>query len=504
VFVGGWTLEAAHRVCAVEDPVAAIASLVDKSLVRRAPGAGSTARFGMLESLREFATEQLDRTGEREATRARHAAYFSDLGTGIESRVGTGDERAAIEDVGLDVGNLREAVAYHVAAGRPQDALPVSVALGWYSYTRGQLGDGQRSLDAAITAAAGLPETSDEALAGALVMVGAIALGRGDVDTAEARLERGLAVNERVGSVRLRAIGTAFLGHVARTRGRTADAVRRYEEAGRLHGQLANVPGVAWSRYDLGLLARRRHEPDRAADLLRESLCAFRELHYEWAISCSAWALATVELSRGQIREAADLLEEALAAALATDDFRGVAQCFEGAAGVAAAHGAPADAARLLGAADSVRERLAAPLPVDEQGAVGAVRRRVRHSRGNAMADDERAGRALSTAAALALARDVLGRPARNDVPKSAAPAAVPPAPAGPAAQTLTPREAEVADLVRRGCTNRQIARRLGITEKTAEVHVHHIIGKLGAGSRAEIAAWVAGRDLARPPAPAP
>jgi non-specific serine/threonine protein kinase len=59
-------------------------------------------------------------------------------------------------------------------------------------------------------------------------------------------------------------------------------------------------------------------------------------------------------------------------------------------------------------------------------------------------------------------------------------------------AEALTPREHQVAVLVRQGRTNRQIGRQLGIAEKTAEVHVHNIIRKLGASSRAEVAAWVA------------
>ena len=60
----------------------------------------------------------------------------------------------------------------------------------------------------------------------------------------------------------------------------------------------------------------------------------------------------------------------------------------------------------------------------------------------------------------------------------------------------LTPREEEVAALVATGRTNRQIGRMLGIAEKTAEVHVHNIIGKLGARCRAEVAAWSVARQL--------
>lgn len=486
VFVGGWTLDAAGRVCTVGDVVSATASLVDKNLIRRIEEPGGTARFGMLESLRELSGEMLARSGELTLLRDRHAACFTDLALAIERRVGTPEERSAIEEVGLKVGNLREALSHHLARGRPGQALPIAVALGWYSHTRGRLGEGEAVLGAVLHAAEERGDASDEARASALIMSGAIALGRGDVDAAEDQLTRGLAINERAGSLRRRAIATAFLGHVARFREHPADAVACHEQAGRLYEQLGNLLGVAWSRYDLGLLARRRRDTERAATLLREALRAFRELRYGWAIGCSAWALATVEVSRGRDREAAALLEEALTAFVASDDTRGVAQCLECGAAVAAARGEPATAARLLGAAASVRDRLAAPLPPEDQGAVGATRLRIRHALGVQPADDEeRAGRSLPPEAAMALARAVL-------TPQE-------PAHARPA-EGLTPRETEVAALVREGCTNRQIGRRLGISEKTTEVHVHHIIRKLGAGSRAEIAAWVASRE--RTPAP--
>ncbi|MGK5173277.1 helix-turn-helix transcriptional regulator [Geodermatophilus sp. CPCC 205761] len=77
VFTGTWTLDAAARVCGIADPVPATASLVDKNLVRRQDCAGDVARFGMLESLREFAAEQLDRAGEAAATRARYARHVT-------------------------------------------------------------------------------------------------------------------------------------------------------------------------------------------------------------------------------------------------------------------------------------------------------------------------------------------------------------------------------------------------------------------------------------------
>jgi non-specific serine/threonine protein kinase len=478
VFVGGWTLEAAEAVCG-SDVVTTTGSLVDKSLVRRAPGRGASARFTMLESLREFAGAQLGSSGEAGVVRARHADHFAAYAVRIERRVGTAEERSSIEDVGLDVGNLRAAAAHLVAAGHPGQALAPATALGWYSYTRGRLGQGLAELLRAVAAAESDPETSEETLAGALLLAAALALGRGEVDPAEDHLRRGLRMNEQIGSLRLRAIGEAFLGHAARARGRTEDAVGHHEEAGRLFEELGNVPGVAWSRYDLGLLARRRRDLDRAAGLLRESLLTFRDLRYDWAAGCAAHALATVELARRRPQQAAALVQEALGCFESTDDQRGVAQALEAAAALALEHADPATAGRLLGAAQGLRERLAAPPAPEDAGLRAAAVARVRGSLGDQGAEAAaRTGHGLPTPSALALARGLLTGP---DTPATAAPA-----------EALTPREHQVAVLVRRGRTNRQIGRQLGIAEKTAEVHVHNIIRKLGVRSRAEIAAWVA------------
>ncbi|MDQ1660628.1 MAG: hypothetical protein QOJ68_608 [Blastococcus sp.] len=488
-FSGGWTLAAAVQVCAVADAVSTTASLVDKSLVRRIGTTDDAARFGMLESLREFAAELLESGGEARATADRHALYYAELAAGIDARIGTPDERVVIEGVGHDVGNLRAALGHCLAHGRTTPALQLASALGWYSYTRGQLGAGQQILEQALTHALALAETPsappDDALAALLFMAGAVALSRGDLDLAEARLGRSLELSERIGAVRRQAIVHAFLGHLARARGAGSAAVAHHERAGDLHQQLGNTPGVAWSRYDLGLLARRRRDSSQAAQLLGESLSVFRDLQYPWAIACSAWALATVDLRRGRPDEAAALLAEALDAFEVADDARGVAQCLEAIAAVAADRRAATRAAQLLGAAAVLRDRLDAPLPAEEQGAHGAVVLRLRHDLGMAPAEAaDRAGRSMSEAQAVALARAVVRpSPAVPEVPHPAELAEPSP---------LTKREHDVALLVRHGRTNRQIGRQLGITERTAEVHVHHIIRKLGASSRAEIAAWVA------------
>src|SRR5579862_9543583 len=95
VFAGGWTLADAASVCAVtsDDVLPMVESLLDKSLVRRLPADEETAEFSMLESLREYAAEQLAAHGEAEQTRAWHAGHYAGLATQLEASIGLPEER---------------------------------------------------------------------------------------------------------------------------------------------------------------------------------------------------------------------------------------------------------------------------------------------------------------------------------------------------------------------------------------------------------------------------
>jgi non-specific serine/threonine protein kinase len=475
VFVGGATLDAVEHVCAVEDAEGVVASLVDKNLLQRGIRRGDVAELVMLESLREFAAEQLAGYGDEEETRRRHMRYYAEVAVRAADRIGSAEEKASVNDVGVEQGNLRAALDHANATGNVALSLQLVGALGWYAYTRGRLGEGTAIVDAAIAAADRTSEpVPDAALAAALMISGVLRFASGELDSAEERMRRCARVNEGVGEARWDAIVCAFLGHVARGRGEYDAAAALHERAATLYERLGNAHGMAWAAYDLGLLARRRGQLDTAARHLRAALPAFRESVYGWAVACTAWALATVELRRGCTDAAAALVAEAVDGFQAADDQRGLAQCLEAAAAVACARRQAGEAARLLGAAAAQRELLAAPVSEEDRPDHDAVARRVRAALGPDAADRARcAGRVLTRADAAALARRVV---AASDVP-----------PGG----RLTRRELEVASLVARGRTNRQIGRALGIAEKTAEVHVHNIIRKLDARSRAEVAAWV-------------
>ncbi len=493
VFAGGWTLADAGSVCTVNgnDVLAMVESLLDKSLIRRLPGDEQTAEFSMLESLREYAAEQLASHAEAEETQARHAGHYAGLAAQFEASLGLPEEQAWVLRVGRHHADLCAALDYCLGAGRDAWALWLATAIGWYHYAHGDLGAGQALVDPVLPLAAGPAARSDAATAGGqagvLTVAGILAWATGDTDRAQGLLLSALERSEGRGDARRATIACAFLGHVARAGGEwdaSSDWHRRAEAGFRQGG---STQGVAWARHDLGLLARDHGDLGNAAELLRASLRDFRELDYPWAVAWSAWGLGTTLTARGRLDEACPLLAEALRIYTEVNDPRGVAQCLEALARVASERAHYESAARLIGAAAALRERVAARQLDAEQARTSAVEQVLARALGPQDADTLiHAGRTMPAQQAADLAIAVALGTAPGDSDRSHQ---VP----------LTPRERQVAALVASGRTNRQIGRVLGISEKTAEVHLHHVMSKLDARSRAEVAAWAVTHHLSAP-----
>ncbi len=497
VFAGAWTLADAGSVCAVNgnDVLAMVESLLDKSLIRRLPGDEQTAEFSMLESLREYAAEQLASHAEaEEETRARHAKHYAGLAAQFEASLGLSEEKTWLLRVGRHHADLRAALDYCLGAGRDGWALWLAAALGWYHYTHGDLDHGQALVDAVLPQTADnydLAAMSDDAAAGGqtgvLIAAGVLAFATGEMGRAQDLLRSALERSEGRGNARRAAFACAFLGHVARAGGEwdaSADWHRRAEARFREEG---STQGVAWARHDLGLLARDHGDLGSAAELLRASLRDFRQLDYPWALAWSAWGLGTTLSAQGGLEEAGLLLAEALRIYTDMNDPRGVAQCLDALAFIASERAHYETAARLIGAAAALRERVAAHQPDTEQARSSAVERVLAQALGPDDADALiHAGRTMPAQQAVDLATAVASGAAPGDADRSHQ-------------VQLTRRERQVAALVASGRTNRQIGRVLGISEKTAEVHMHHVMSKLDARSRAEVAAWAVTHHLSAP-----
>lgn len=475
IFAGGWTVDAAETVCGEGlNVVECLASLVDKSLVRRAEAVEAAARYTMLEAIREYAAEQLLASGEQPRVQEAHARYCAALASRAEEALLTPDEDAAIAALGPERDNLQAALEWALSQHKSEVADAIAAGLGWFWYVRGRLTEGLAGVARVLDAPLSAPDAHRRRL---LVPAGALAWNRGDLQLAAARLEEARALSQAAGDRKTEAFATAFLGHVARARADYDGAERLHRQALALHERLHSRRGIAWACYDLALVARARGDDTGARELLEQSLRLFEEQDYRWAIAWTTWHLGRLALRRAVYRDAAEHLERSLDLSREIEDGRGISQAIEGLAAVAVARGDDEAAARLVGGADAQRALLGAVREATERPVHDDLVRQLRRRLG-----ERRFAAALAEGRAMPL--DVLVEAARSVA--EAAPEAVP----------LTAREQQVPGLVACGHSNREIADRLRISERTAVSHIEHIMNKLSVSSRAQIAVWAVRHGL--------
>ena len=188
MFTGGAALDAVAEVCAVPevDVLDYVGSLLDKSLVRRQEVPGSTPRLLMLETVRDYALEQLQASGGADEARRRHAAWFFALAERAEPELWGAGQLPWLEQLTIEAENLRAALRYFAAQDAGDELLGLAAALRRFWAIRGHLAEGLEWLDRALEG-----EVHDDAL-GLRGLSGAVNLAqlRGDYERARAYAER--------------------------------------------------------------------------------------------------------------------------------------------------------------------------------------------------------------------------------------------------------------------------------------------------------------------------
>ncbi|HEY3111456.1 MAG TPA: tetratricopeptide repeat protein [Chloroflexota bacterium] len=486
VFVGDIAPEAACHVAAepgrgsVSDGLAALAR---KSLLRREESADGRPRFRMLATIREHALERLAASGEEETTRRRHAEQCLRLAETAEAELTGPCQRHWLDRLEREHDNLRAALAWSLEQGEVETGLRLAGAVWPLWYRHGHLSEGSRWLEMVLTASLAAPaELRAKALAGA----GLLAADLGGHGRARSLLEESLDLSRSLGDSSGVGHSLSRLGLAALLRGEHAAARALLDESLALFRALGDRRGSAYALNQLGLLAIHRGAYAQARVPLEESLELFRELDDPRGVGFALNNLGLVAIGLGDPARATALLEESLAVYQELGDRRNAAECLEGLARAAAAADRPEGAARLFGAAEALRETIGAPLLPLDRGPYERAVARVRAALGDGpLAEAWAAGRSrpLADVLADAPARGVAAAPATRS--------------AGRGLAVLTRREREVAGLIRRGLTNREIAGELVITPATVERHVANILNKLALGSRSQVAVWAVEHGLA-------
>jgi non-specific serine/threonine protein kinase len=202
VFAGGWTLEAAEAVCAGDGIVAAdvldlLGRLVDKSLVQMQER-GEGARYRLLETVRQYAGERLQDSGEAQAVHQRHTGYYLALAEQAEPALHQQADLGWLARLEAEHDNLRAALAWCMDHD-PQTGLRLAGSLLRFWYLRASFSEGSRWLARVLDAAdARAPERTVWRLK-AVLAAGMMARPRHDMPTALARLEEALALSRELG-----------------------------------------------------------------------------------------------------------------------------------------------------------------------------------------------------------------------------------------------------------------------------------------------------------------
>ena len=359
VFRGGWTLEAAQVVC--EEPQAAniLEQLQDSSLVTSDSGETGEAgrRFRILETLREFAAEQVG-ADEFEDLAEGHFLYYQSLAA--QGAVSSGQNWSAwLDRMQADLENVRAALQHRrVVTGKAESGLRLAEACWKFWAVRGHLAEGRTWLMAflALTPQASPVRTL------ALLGSGCMAWLQTDYPDAERRLKECLVAAEAEDNARVMALTFLNLGNVASGQEHRDEAYGFYQQSLALSRLLEDAPRIASALNNLADLAYLSGDLQGARTLLEEGLTlALPESDfYGHAITMSTLAGIAGELR--QFADMQDALRQYWAFARATGDARLRVFFLEHGATLAAGQGQPDNAVRLWGAAECVRETIGTPM----------------------------------------------------------------------------------------------------------------------------------------------
>ncbi|WP_327114446.1 protein kinase [Nocardia sp. NBC_01730] len=482
VFAGSFELEAAEQICGTDlspdSPLDALASLVDKSILIRQES-DTAVRFRLLETVRDYGRQKLHAAGEYPQLRRRHRDWYQQLVLDAEAEGISDRQPYWIARLERDQPNLRDALEYCLSEDTEDAAeagLRTATALFVYWTFRGLYGEGRRWIDRVLAhpRAQSIPARIKAIHAGTVM-----AAVQSDLQSATALLAQGRVLAEQAPTPMSNALVTAADGTLAIFSGEFAHAsasldraveVFKSNQEGWLHVSALTLLGVA---HELG------GDPAKAIEYHRQVLSITEtcgESFFRSLVLCymgiAAWRQGerhrAIELLKNALRVnrrvyspvVAVLSLEALAWTVDTDNTERAAVLM----------GTAAELWRSTGTAVGVfpdRLRCHEECVRMARSSLGARGFDTAFRRGQAMAVD--------AAVAYALEEQL------TDTTHAPGPSAA-----------LTKRESQVADLIAQGLTNKQIAAKLVISQRTAQGHVEHILTKLGFTSRTQIVAWIA------------
>ncbi|ABH00578.1 protein kinase/ transcriptional regulator, LuxR family (plasmid) [Rhodococcus jostii RHA1] len=481
VFAGPFELDAASFVTAYgiedegDDLLEQVTSLVDKSILIREE-AGMRVRFRMLETLRDYGQNKLQLAGELRVLRSQHRDWYRQTALDAETEWISPRQLDWLARLDREQPNLREAMEFSLSTpDGAQAGLEMAAALLPFWYSRGLFTEGRRWIERALACEAEQPPALR--IKG-LYAASILATRQDDLQRAIALLDEGHAIADSLGTTRDRALIQRAQGYLALHRDNPEGAVALLSEAMREFRRDDDLTQQIMTLHGLGLAHQLLGQPKQAIDCLEEANRIARTHGESASRGRSLWNLGLVVWQEGNRDRAVELLREGLELARQSDDPTGATWCFEVLAWIEASENRFHRAAALMAAAWALRRQGGISVVqianfADSHDECERITRQGLGSRAFSAASREGDTMSFESAVSFALEEPSV-TPARSVAPT-----------------LLTKREQQVADLVARGMTNKEIAAQLVISPRTAQGHVEHVLTKLGFSSRAQIAAWV-------------
>jgi predicted ATPase/class 3 adenylate cyclase len=354
VFVGGCTLEAAEKVCERDgvDVFEGLSSLIEKSLLRQTEGEDGESRFLMLETIREYASQQLEERGEADELRHRHAESVLTLVQSEADLMGECGPRL-LRQMDAERDNLRAALDYLLATGETDAALTLVEVVWPFWLFRGYLEEGRRWVERAVSQSSDTPSKLRTWVVG---LLGEFLRFQGKFEEAIEAKNEALVVARDLGEVRMVAATLHDLGEIYMQMGDREQARRLHEEALVIRRRDGGRIGIAHALIGLGDLALLEGDLERAQAIFEEILEVGRESGERDFQAGGLLSLAEVARRENDHARAGELVREGLAVAVEFGSVLRIVGALETLAALASANGPPERAARLIGACERLRQ----------------------------------------------------------------------------------------------------------------------------------------------------
>jgi predicted ATPase/DNA-binding CsgD family transcriptional regulator len=527
VFSGGADLEAIEAMFQKqnidsESPFEILLSLEDKNLLRVVKGDGEP-RFRMLRTIQEYAWEQLEASGELPFVRQKHADYYLNLVQRAAQELGGSQRGVWLTRLDQENDNIRSVLSWTLDQNQLDVAYELGGVLWRFWAVRGQVKEGAQWINSILSKGG---EVSPSLRANVLHGGGGLAVMRNDYETAKMFFSESLALREALAD-KAGMVGTHHnLGHIAINQKNYEVALFHIHECLKLDRELGDSSGVASDLYSIGWMLCRKGIFDEAQKQIEEGLVLSRKRGDQWQIALAegllgdiAYGLKEYETARQHLLRSKDLFAEtgdlgqlhdvehrlglvevkkqnfqqaetlfanSLHYKHASLDQVGVAAVLEGFAYLASERFAVRKAARLLSAAEAIRNTLGTPLTAteerDRKHYLAVVRNQLNDK---TFQSEKKAGTHLNLKEAVQYAMEPIVAEKNENRSKNTSTAG------------LSARELDVLRLVAQGLSDAQVAERLVLSPRTVNAHLTSIYNKLGVNSRSAATRYAVEHGLA-------